>query len=199
MLLVVAAITFKFYRKFYCKFYCTCDQSISDCCWLFNDTWNGPWYVMWLVLHVVAVRCHSILIKLRYILLQCKWFTCAYNLRALSELWSALKRRPSTAECCQCICCWCEVLQHETRIVVKSHSLGHQSPRICNSAQVFSQFIYLYYIFIMKNHTKSIVVVTSYSPVTLTCTAAAKVIFNKWQISKCWDHFITDLRYWAWG
>jgi len=29
MLLVVAAITFKFYRKFYCKFYCTCDQSIS--------------------------------------------------------------------------------------------------------------------------------------------------------------------------
>jgi len=30
MLLVVAAIIFKFYRKFYCKFYCTCDQSISE-------------------------------------------------------------------------------------------------------------------------------------------------------------------------
>ena len=29
MLLVVAALTFKFYRKFYCKFYCTCDQSIT--------------------------------------------------------------------------------------------------------------------------------------------------------------------------
>jgi len=29
MLLVVAAITFKFYRKFYCKFYCTYDRSIS--------------------------------------------------------------------------------------------------------------------------------------------------------------------------
>jgi len=31
MLLVVAAITFNFYRKFYCKFYCTCDQSIMQC------------------------------------------------------------------------------------------------------------------------------------------------------------------------
>ena len=29
MLLVVAAISFKFYRKSYCKFYCTCDQSIT--------------------------------------------------------------------------------------------------------------------------------------------------------------------------
>jgi len=28
-LLVVAAITFKFYRKFYCKFYCTCDRSLK--------------------------------------------------------------------------------------------------------------------------------------------------------------------------
>jgi len=30
MLLVVAAIIFKFYREFYCKFYCTCDQSIKE-------------------------------------------------------------------------------------------------------------------------------------------------------------------------
>ena len=28
MLLVVAAISFKFYRKFYCKFHCTCDRSL---------------------------------------------------------------------------------------------------------------------------------------------------------------------------
>jgi len=28
MPLVVAAITFKFYRKFYFKFYCACDRSI---------------------------------------------------------------------------------------------------------------------------------------------------------------------------
>jgi len=29
MLLVVAAKTFKLYRKFYCKLYCTCDRSIK--------------------------------------------------------------------------------------------------------------------------------------------------------------------------
>ena len=29
VLLVVAAIMFKFYHKFYCKFYCTCDQPLS--------------------------------------------------------------------------------------------------------------------------------------------------------------------------
>jgi len=63
MLLVVAAITFKFYRKFYCKFYCTCDSPLVKQC----DSGKRR-----LIRRLRAISLHAVTVTERVIVERCE-------------------------------------------------------------------------------------------------------------------------------